>query len=589
MATPDIILSQSAGNDGQDIDTICLGSGRFLRSVLVPFLSSNSKPAVFQTRGRTFLDSFIQECKCDDDNIIINSDIVAPSLQYPVDTIQFDGSTTTSNINIHAAGTLGTHDGKCQLMDRIISNMECISVIGVGVTEAGIQSADTQCMLDLTELLYRIFCSNELKCTNPNGRICIINTDNVPNNGNVIQCHVLKNAIAKYGEEGEFVDFVSNKVAFLNSMVDRITSSRPNSNGLLPLCEPLPNKALVVCDPGHDLPLWMIDGDIQAQFGVKIRHDPSELGSDIALKLRVANGTHTAVAHAMALLGLVNTEALCNSSESSGIILNYLDSLYESQILPGAVSDGISADETNATWEDWRKRLQHPHFGLSTFFITQNGAAKCGIRLGPTIKSLVNAGHPLSVSMAFAVAAVLRFLTPDCSLDDKKSGWSEVIRDARQRGFYVGWVDGADSNIDDHPVTYADGLRYNLKEGWYEFRSDCRVFPIDCKNMDVVLSDELIRLRHEADDPYVCIRMVRSYLLSSQGGNLQSLLKGNNEEEELSRRKMLDIFVGAVSTLYARMACGDTPLVLLKEMAEKQNMYENGFATTCSCLGEEMI
>ena len=153
MATPDIILSQSAGNDGQDIDTICLGSGRFLRSVLVPILSSNSKPAVFQTRGRTFLDSFIQECKCDDDNIIINSDIVEPSLQYPVDTIQFDGSTTTSNINIHAAGTLGTHDGKCQLMDRIISNMECISVIGVGVTEAGIQSADTQCMLDLTELL----------------------------------------------------------------------------------------------------------------------------------------------------------------------------------------------------------------------------------------------------------------------------------------------------------------------------------------------------------------------------------------------------------------------------------------------------
>ena len=151
---------------------------------------------------------------------------------------------------------------------------------------------------------------------------------------------------------------------------------------------------------------------------VKIRHDQKNLESDIALKLRVANGTHTAAAHVMALLSLVNTEALCSSSSSSDVILNYLDSLYQTQILPAAVNDGISAEETDATWDDWRQRLQHPHFGLSTFFIAQNGAAKCGIRLGPTIKSLVNASvcdaaidHSLNVSMAFAVASILRFLT----------------------------------------------------------------------------------------------------------------------------------------------------------------------------------
>lgn len=131
----------------------------------------------------------------------------------------------------------------------------------------------------------------------------------------------------------------------------------------------------------------------------------------------------------MALSSLFNTEALyCNNSSSSSsapVILSYLDSLYDTQILTGAVNDGISAKETDATWKDWRQRLRHPNFGLSTFFITQNGAAKCGIRLGPTIKSLAAARsvgdddvattddhHPLSVSMAFAVAAILRFLTP---------------------------------------------------------------------------------------------------------------------------------------------------------------------------------
>lgn len=267
-ADPDIIVSRSAGSDGRGIDAICLGSGRFLRSVLVPFLSSNSKPAVFQTRGRTFLDSFAKGR----DGLVEGDEAAAvASLVYPVDTIQFDGSTTTDDVEIYAAGTLGNRDGRSQLMDGIVSKMESVSVIGVGVTEAGMQSSDNQCMLDLTELLNKIFCRS-LACPNPNGRICVVNTDNVPHNGDVIRGHVLKNADQFGGTDGgqtDFDDFVRNKVVFLNSMVDRITSSRPDSNGLVPLCEPLPLKALVICDEGKDLPLWMGDESVQAQFGVR--------------------------------------------------------------------------------------------------------------------------------------------------------------------------------------------------------------------------------------------------------------------------------------------------------------------------------
>ena len=267
MAGEDIIISKSAGEDGQDVDAICLGSGRFLRSVLVPFLSSNMKPAVFQTRGRNFLDSFQEQYHRDDTDGI---DVV-PSLCYPVDTAQFDGSTTTSDIQIYAVGTLGSPAGKYQLMESLVSKMTCISVIGVGVTEAGMQNAENQCMLDLTELLNKFYCKS-LACSNPNGRICVINTDNVPNNGDVIRSHVLKNA-ERYGMEVEgassFVDFISEKVAFLNSMVDRITSSRPDSDGLIPMCEPLPMKALVICDQGRDLPLWMDGADVQSRFGVR--------------------------------------------------------------------------------------------------------------------------------------------------------------------------------------------------------------------------------------------------------------------------------------------------------------------------------
>lgn len=100
----------------------------------------------------------------------------------------------------------------------------------------------------------------------------------------------------------------------------------------------------------------------------------------------MANGTHTALAHAMALSCHSNTETL----SSIPLILSYLDSLFTTQILPAAISEGIPKNEIESTWVDWRKRVQHPYFGLSTFFITQNGAAKGGIRLGPSVRALVN-------------------------------------------------------------------------------------------------------------------------------------------------------------------------------------------------------
>lgn len=595
----DMIISKSShggvGDGRQDVDAICLGSGRFLRSVLVPFLSSTMKPAVFQTRGRNFLDFFGTNGGDDSDGLIS-----VASLCYPVDTVQFDGDVTTSDVEIYAAGTLGSPEGRVQLMQNLITNTRCISIIGVGVTEAGIQNADNQCMVDLTELIYRIY-SKSLTCTNPNGRICVINTDNVPNNGDVIRGHVLINSKRYDVKEVEgdilpgFVEFVLTKVAFLNSMVDRITSSR-RDDGLIPMCEPLPMKAMVICDPERDLPLWMNDATVQSRFGVKIRHDPADLEADISLKLRVANATHTAIAHPMALMSLINTDALCKTSVSSEVILTFLDSLYQAQILPGAVNDGISMEETEAAWIDWRKRLQHPHFGLSTFFITQNGAAKCGIRLGPTIKGLVNASvrdtssnitvsdHPLSVSMAFVVAAILRFLTPASNVLGDVPGWCERASDARARGIYIGWLDTKkDPGDSNESVTYADGLRYNLREGWYEFRCDCLI-KLESISTDeagqedctISLPDALSTL-NGPQQPSIYSKVVTDYLIHPQGGNLESvLLKGAND----------DSFVVAVCILYSRMISGDGLEKLLLEIMTKQHVYTDGFDSPCSCLDD---
>ena len=94
----------------------------------------------------------------------------------------------------------------------------------------------------------------------------------------------------------------------------------------------------------------------------------------------MANGTHTALAHVMALSQIITTNALSpNSNQHADLLMQYIDSFFHEQILIAA-STSFGKEETLAVYDDWRRRLLHRHFGLSTFFITQNGSKKGGIR-----------------------------------------------------------------------------------------------------------------------------------------------------------------------------------------------------------------
>ena len=103
--------------DLSEIDAICIGSGRFLRSVLVPPLNAgNLKPAIFQTRGT----SFVNYCRSNEHK----SDTI---LSYEVDTVQYDGKVKTDILTCYAAGTLGTDDGKQSLFSLLEQMKWCVS------------------------------------------------------------------------------------------------------------------------------------------------------------------------------------------------------------------------------------------------------------------------------------------------------------------------------------------------------------------------------------------------------------------------------------------------------------------------------
>lgn len=331
-------------------------------------------------------------------------------LTYEVDTVLFDGEVKTDVISCFGAGTLGTKEGKDELIDNLIPNMESIALIGVGVTEAGLSSVENKVVTDLADILKSCYeqmeksgeVGKKLTCNNPNGKICVVCTDNVPNSGSVLKSYMIEVAKSLSMKDEDcvkrrkvevkenalsFQQFLEQKVMFHNTMVDRITSQREGSNGMVPRAEPIPAKALVIEDIHGDLPLIFTSESIRKDYGVVVRTKEGQLNGDIALKLRVANGTHTAAAHVMALSKLLLTDKLSNETDEAKRLMQYLDSFFEHQILPAA-AESYGLDEAKAVYEDWRGRLTHAHFGLSTFFITQNGAAKGGIRIAPTIRAL---------------------------------------------------------------------------------------------------------------------------------------------------------------------------------------------------------
>mmetsp|Transcript_30835 Transcript_30835/g.44873 ORF Transcript_30835/g.44873 Transcript_30835/m.44873 type:complete len:1098 (-) Transcript_30835:303-3596(-) len=543
------------------IDTVCLGTGRFLRSVLIPpLLACEFKPVIIQTRGRSFLEYCVE--RYDNKNKTGKGKEESEGdflITYEVDTVEYDGKVTSEEVGCYGAGTMGSKQGIKDVLS-LLNDMDKISIIGMGVTEAGLSSPKCKTMADLAQILHRIYTllsSSSLTCPNPNGKICILNTDNVPQNGTTIYSHMKHIATNDYNEEPQFLEFLETKVAFCDSMVDRITSQRPGSNGLVPRCEPIPNKCLVVEDLHADLPNKFYEDDMKRKFGFVIRTKPNQLSTDIDLKLRVANGTHTAVAHVMSISSILQTTAFSSSSSISSLLLQYLDSFFEQQILQAATTTGrIEKDSVQDVYADWRRRLTHSTFGLSTFFITQNGAAKGGIRIGPSIRDLILGKKSLNVTTSFAMACILRFLTPSdtsSSIDGVYRGRLDTVRKEEEEN---------DKEEDkSSAVMYADGLQYDLENKWYEFRCSCLIPSAVSSAMNtqkdivkVPLPDALASL--SSKQAQSCQNVIRHYLVATDGGNLSDLVN----------KEAFEDFVMATSVLYARMVAGDGALEILREL-----------------------
>ena len=174
-----------------------------------------------------------------------------------------------------------------------------ISIIGVGITEGGVQpGSHALCLLE--SFLHAIW------LVYPTRSISIINTDNINSNGDKIHSYI-KGIISSANDKKKpeaYSKWIDTNVVCHNTMVDCIVSQR-DTNSHIPRCEPLPTKAFVIEDLKHQLThvKW------NSNRGLHIRYVEGEIAIDHALKLRICNGVHTSVVYVMALTRMKDTMA----------------------------------------------------------------------------------------------------------------------------------------------------------------------------------------------------------------------------------------------------------------------------------------
>uniref|UniRef100_M4C3G2 Mannitol dehydrogenase N-terminal domain-containing protein n=1 Tax=Hyaloperonospora arabidopsidis (strain Emoy2) TaxID=559515 RepID=M4C3G2_HYAAE len=403
---------------------VCIGSGRFLRAVLVPvFRALDSGVVVAQTRGS----SFATAC-------------TTTKGTYQVDIIDQDGRVDTTSYQLE--------EGRAAFLE-LPSKLPQLKYVGFGVTEAGLRS-NTQVIKDLAEFLQRAFEAI------PDNVLSVINTDNFPRNGDHIKKLVLEVDWVNGDNAVAFRAYLDAKVHFHNTMVDRITNHRVDDS-LVPLTEPLPAKAFVI----EDLKGVLDADNLRKVPGVHVRTVEREITKDYLLKFSLGNAVNSAMVYLLAL----SRQRTANQFQKLPVISRYLGMLFEKDILPALIAGDIIEKDARMFYAEWLERMKHPHFGLDTFWVSQNALLRIYVRLLNSVNTNIaeDKNYRPSKFMAFATAVALRFLTP-CQADSKRDNPC----------VFVGQMDSIQNiapifSITEKTWTYDAGLTANLSTGKYEF------------------------------------------------------------------------------------------------------------------------
>lgn len=296
-------------------------------------------------------------------------------------------------------------------------------------TEAGI-AFDESCKFDdkpcksfpgkLTQLLYKRY---------QNGMDGFVHLacELIDNNGDE-----LKKCVLKYAElwnlEENFVKWIEEKNAFVNTLVDRIVTGYPGKEEAEALA-----KGDNYVDTAEIFHLWVIEGDYEKELPLK-KAGFNVVWTDDAkpykkIKVRVLNGAHTSLVAGAILSGIETVgEAMADEKASA-----FLMKCIKEEILPtiGENEDSIAFAESVLD------RFRNPFIKHKWRAIALNSVSKFAVRDLPTLLEYKEKFGEYPKCLTMALAYLIYFYkndTPDDGADVtakmKEGSIAEILSDS---------------------------------------------------------------------------------------------------------------------------------------------------------------
>lgn len=279
-------------------------------------------------------------------------------------------------------------------------------------TEAGI-AFDESCKFDdkpcksfpgkLTQLLYRRY---------KNGMDGFVHLacELIDNNGDELKKCVLKYA-ELWGLEENFVKWIKEKNAFVNTLVDRIVTGYPGKEEAKALAE-----GDNYVDTAEIFHLWVIEGDYEDELPLK-KAGFNVVWTDNAkpykkIKVRVLNGAHTSLVAGAILSGIETVgEAMADEKASA-----FLIKCIKEEILPTIGENDESIAFANSVLD----RFRNPFIKHKWRSIALNSVSKFAVRDLPTLLEYRGKFGKYPKMLTMALAFLIYFYkndTPDDGAD----------------------------------------------------------------------------------------------------------------------------------------------------------------------------
>ncbi|MCE2401838.1 hypothetical protein J4G08_13245 [Candidatus Poribacteria bacterium] len=341
---------------------------------------------------------------------------------YHVVTFDLAGIHDIQQISsVVGATTLSTEVGREQFYAQTENPLDLILI---GVTEAGIAKGELA-MDVLDETLYRYFSHH-----GADADICVINTDNLRNNGDVIQ-DILLNEYPKRIDD--YTEWLTTKVGFLNEMGDRLVphvdavpdeikeaaqAQIEGSDKLITYAEQMPATPLILEDLGDRLrvPFGELD-----DYSVVVSRDSIEPYHD--WKLLLVNSVHVpGITHKGTLSGI----DFVNEAASHSVFALHLERLmrgYAEIVEADIPIDGKSAHAYTLEFIDRIRRVKDDNARINIIETVKLRERAADIVRSPNYH---NSTELFKSDFAYSFATVLRFLTPHTISGDDYRGITDT-------------------------------------------------------------------------------------------------------------------------------------------------------------------